>query len=104
MWVVDSSDKSLLEESKNELNIVLQDQSLVKAEFLILFNKQDKEPALSMDEIQAFFELEKMEKIYKRQIKPFLCSVNNNETILAAINWLCDTIDIKKSLSENCSF
>ena len=99
IWVIDSGDQTRMEESKNELITILDDKNLEKADFLILFNKQDKENALSFEENQKIFDFEKISS--NRQIKAFPCSANNTESVMKVIKWLIETIKIKKNGLED---
>lgn len=52
VWVVDSADKMRLENCKDELNNLLQEERLAGATLLVLANKQDVPGALSSKDIK----------------------------------------------------
>jgi len=60
IWVVDSTDTMRLEESKEEMLKVLQDEELRGAAVLVYANKQDLPTALSPKEIAGHLELHKL--------------------------------------------
>lgn len=57
VFLVDAWDRSRFQESKNELDSLLTDESLSNCPVLILGNKIDKPGAASEDEIRNFFGL-----------------------------------------------
>lgn len=57
VFLVDAWDRSRLQESKNELDSLLLDESLSTCPVLILGNKIDKPGAASEDEVRHFFGL-----------------------------------------------
>jgi small GTP-binding protein len=58
IWVVDSADLARLEDCKQELHALLQEERLYGATLLILANKQDIAGALSLQEIEQVAWLE----------------------------------------------
>ena len=52
IWVVDSADKRRLEDCKQELHQLLQEERLLGATLLVFANKQDLPGALTSDEIK----------------------------------------------------
>lgn len=52
IWVVDSSDKMRLDDTKAELHSLLKQEKLMGATLLIFCNKQDIEGSLSCDQIK----------------------------------------------------
>lgn len=84
VFLVDAWDRSRFQESKNELDSLLTDESLSNCPVLILGNKIDKPGAASEDEIRNFFGLYQLTtgkvKI-KYQIK--ICSIASIFAILS---------------------
>lgn len=58
IWVVDSSDKMRLDDTKAELHSLLKQEKLMGATLLIFCNKQDIEGSLSCDEIKKHLDLD----------------------------------------------
>ena len=61
IWVVDSGDKLRLEDCRNELHKLLQQEKLAGATLMVFCNKQDVNGALNPKEIKEVLELEKIE-------------------------------------------
>jgi len=60
IWVVDSTDKERIEESKEEMNSVLQNEELREAKVLVFANKQDLPGALRGKDLANRLELNKL--------------------------------------------
>lgn len=81
VFLVDAWDRSRFQESKNELDSLLTDESLSNCPVLILGNKIDKPGAASEDEIRNFFGLYQLTtgKVNKKLSTDHLS--HNNKTI-----------------------
>lgn len=72
VFLVDAWDRSRFQESKNELDSLLTDESLSNCPVLILGNKIDKPGAGSEDEIRNFFGLYQLTTGKVRFVKNFV--------------------------------
>ncbi|RMC01918.1 hypothetical protein DUI87_21079 [Hirundo rustica rustica] len=59
LYVVDSSDKRRLEESRRELELILKNKSIKNVPVVVLANKQDLPGALNAEEITRRFKMKK---------------------------------------------
>ncbi|NXP02668.1 ARL14 protein, partial [Thinocorus orbignyianus] len=59
MYVVDSSDKRRLEESKKEFELLLKNECIKRVPIVMLANKQDLPGALNAEEITRIFKMKK---------------------------------------------
>jgi len=89
IWVVDSADRRRLQDCMKELHSLLQEERLLGATLLVFANKQDLPGALSMEEIAAALELEKI-KMHHWQI--VACSAVTGENLLQGVDWILDDI------------
>ena len=89
IWVVDSADKRRLEDCKKELHALLGEERLLGATLLVFANKQDLPGSLTMEEIAAVLELEKI-KSHHCQILG--CSAVTGQNLLQGVDWLLDDI------------
>ncbi|CAE7546110.1 ARL2 [Symbiodinium sp. KB8] len=62
VWVVDSADRQRLEDCKQELDRLLQEERLAGATLLIFANKQDLPGAMTAPEIRDFLQLEEIKR------------------------------------------
>ncbi|NHK31014.1 MAG: GTP-binding protein [Asgard group archaeon] len=93
IFVLDSADRYRLEEAKNELWKVLLDPNYPDAPLLIVANKQDKENALSIQEIVHAFGLDDPEKMRNRSwhIQPTVATTGVG--VEEAIKWIVMELD-----------
>ncbi|XP_055321375.1 ADP-ribosylation factor-like protein 2 [Sitodiplosis mosellana] len=89
VWVVDSADKMRLENCREELNNLLQEERLGGATLLVLANKQDVPGALSSKDIKDILELDKIETHHWSVVG---VSAVTGEKLLASIDWMIDDI------------
>ena len=89
IWVVDSADVRRLEDCKKELDKLLQEERLAGASLLVFANKQDLSGALSMEDIAAVLELD---KITTRRWQIQACSAMSGDGLIAGIDWMVDDI------------
>ena len=85
VYVVDSADTERMEEAKEELKEMLEEEELEGVPLLVLANKQDLSLACSAQEIAEKMELE---RIRNRKWSIFACSVVTNENIQEGLEWL----------------
>ncbi|XP_018571979.1 ADP-ribosylation factor-like protein 2 [Anoplophora glabripennis] len=89
IWVVDSADKRRLEDCRNELHVLLQEERLSGATLLIFANKQDLPGACSAEELRDVLELEKIKTHHWRIV---WCSAVTGDNLLDGIDWLINDI------------
>ncbi|KAF5833840.1 small Arf-related GTPase [Dunaliella salina] len=89
IWVVDSADLARLEDCKQELHAILQEERLFGATLLVLANKQDLPSALKLDELGQVLQLS---SITKRHCHIESCSAVNGEGVLKGFEWLVKDI------------
>ena len=92
IWVVDSGDKLRLQDCKNELQSLLQQEKLAGATLFIFCNKQDVAGALSPKEIREALELDTMESIQGRHWSIMPCSAVTGHGLLEGIDWVVNDI------------
>lgn len=85
IWVVDSSDKMRLDDTKMELHSLLRQEKLMGATLLIFCNKQDIEGSLTCDQIKKHLELH---DISTRHWGIIGCSARTGDGLLEGIDWL----------------
>lgn len=102
VFLIDASDPSRLEESKVELQHLLEDEALSMCPILILGNKIDKPQAASEDMLRQYFCLDTLmtgkSKIprHELQVRPlelFMCSVLRRHGYGEGFRWLAHYID-----------
>jgi ADP-ribosylation factor-like protein 2 len=91
IWVVDSVDVWRLEECKNQLRDLLQQEKLAGASLLIFANKQDLTGALSLQGISEHLNLSG-EDISGRHFNVFACSAITGEGLAQGFTWIVDDI------------
>jgi len=89
VWVVDSSDKLRLEDTKKELHSLLKQEKLMGATLLIFCNKQDIPGSLTADEIKDFLELDQIDTRHWGIIP---CSARTGEGLLEGVDWIVNDI------------
>jgi ADP-ribosylation factor-like protein 2 len=92
IWVVDSADRIRLEQCRDALLDLLQQDKLAGASLLIFANKQDIEGALSSEEIATVLELESNERYKNRHWSIQSCSAVTGEGLVAGMDWIVDDI------------
>jgi len=102
VFLVDAWDRSRFQESKNELDSLLTDESLSNCPVLILGNKIDKPGAGSEDEIRNFFGLYQLTtgkgtvsrgELPGRPLELYMCSVLKRQGYGEGFRWLAQYID-----------
>ena len=89
VFVVDSADKERLEYSRQELEIMLQEDELKGVPVLVLANKQDMPGAMGYDEIYKGLGLS---SIKNRQWQMFRTSAMDGTGLKEAFEWLTNTL------------
>ncbi len=89
IWVVDSSDKMRLEDTKMELHSLLKQERLMGATLLIFCNKQDIEGSLTTNEIKEYLDLD---SIATRHWGIIGCSARTGEGLLEGVDWIVKDI------------
>ncbi|KAM9426228.1 ADP-ribosylation factor-like protein 2 [Pholidichthys leucotaenia] len=89
VWVVDSADRLRLEDCRQELSALLQEERLAGATLLVFANKQDLPGALSKDTIREALALDKIKSHHWCIIG---CSAVTGENLLEGVDWLLDDI------------
>jgi len=92
IWVVDSADRLRLEQCRDALLDLLQQDKLAGASLLIFANKQDIQGALSSEEIVSVLELDKNDKYKNRHWSIQSCSAVTGEGLVAGMDWIVDDI------------
>mmetsp|Transcript_23922 Transcript_23922/g.60936 ORF Transcript_23922/g.60936 Transcript_23922/m.60936 type:complete len:187 (-) Transcript_23922:304-864(-) len=98
IWVVDSADLARLEDCKQELQALLQEERLVGATLLIFANKQDIPSALSPTELEQVLDFK---SIAKRHCRVVACSAVNGSGILEGFDWLVKDISSRIYLFDH---
>ena len=92
VFVVDSADKERLEYSRQELEIMLQEDELKGVPVLVLANKQDMPGAMGYDEIYKGLGLS---SIKNRQWQMFRTSAMDGTGLKEAFEWLTNTLKVQ---------
>jgi ADP-ribosylation factor-like protein 2 len=92
IWVVDSADKVRLEQCREALLELLQQERLAGATLLIFANKQDIDGALNSKEIAQVLELETNESFKKRHWSIQSCSAVTGEGLVSGMDWMVEDI------------
>jgi len=99
IYIIDTSDKKRLYETKDELNYVLLDETIVTKPILILGNKIDKNDAISEPQLRTLLGLQQTTgkgnvNVYKntRPIEVFMCSLINREGYGEGFTWLAQYV------------
>ncbi|KAG6551219.1 hypothetical protein Mapa_007145 [Marchantia paleacea] len=90
VWVVDSSDIRRLQDCRDELHGLLQEEKLMGASLLIFANKQDLKGSLNPEDIAKVLDLGVMDKSRHWQIVG--CSAVTGEGLLDGFDWLVSDI------------
>ncbi|EGG22764.1 ARF-like protein [Cavenderia fasciculata] len=89
IWVIDSSDIRRLDDCKNELKTLLEEEKLAGASLLILANKQDLSGSKTKEEIADYLELKSLST---HSWKICSCSAVTGEGLEEAIDWVVNDI------------
>eukprot|EP01028_Stygiella_incarcerata_P012715 TRINITY_DN80252_c0_g1_i1.p1 TRINITY_DN80252_c0_g1~~TRINITY_DN80252_c0_g1_i1.p1 ORF type:complete len:185 (-),score=51.10 TRINITY_DN80252_c0_g1_i1:105-659(-) len=89
VWVVDCADRRRLEDCRDELHKLLQQEKLAGASLLVFANKQDLDGALTSEEIEEILELRKIETRHWAIVP---CSAVTGEGLVDGIEWVVQDI------------
>ncbi|MES1915616.1 MAG: ADP-ribosylation factor-like protein 2 [Cercozoa sp. M6MM] len=89
IWVVDSADRRRLDQCKQALDDLLQEERLVGATLLVLCNKQDLAGALSAAQITQVLQLDEQDR---RHVRVQECSAVTGAGLSEALDWFVDDI------------
>ena len=84
VWVVDSGDRLRMEDCREELHALLQEQRLAGASLLVFANKQDITGSMSDAEIKAALDLPEI-RSHHWKIQP--CSAVTGENVQTGLEW-----------------
>ncbi|KAF8709253.1 GTP-binding protein, partial [Rhizoctonia solani] len=84
VWVVDSGDRLRIEDCREELHTLLQEQRLAGASLLVFANKQDITGSMSDEEIKEALDLPSI-RSHHWKIQP--CSAVTGENVQAGLEW-----------------
>ncbi|XP_042219561.1 ADP-ribosylation factor 3-like [Homarus americanus] len=88
IYVVDSNDPDRLAESREELELVLQNEEVAGCSLLVLANKQDLPQAVSVARVTDVLNLRQMHRPWYVQAT---CAINSSG-IYEALDWLANQI------------
>ncbi|CAF1041230.1 unnamed protein product [Adineta ricciae] len=102
IYVVDSSDRTTIDETCNELHQLANEDELRTKPFLILANKQDLPTAMTLDELKVKLNLVKLDGIKEWHLHP-TCALRG-EGVREGLGWLIDAMverqDLLKPVTE----
>eukprot|EP01083_Nonionella_stella_P053552 141623_1 len=88
IFVVDSSDRARMEQAKEELHFLMDEQELEETVFLILANKQDMPGAIPPEEVAKLLEVDALPNAHT--VMPSVAKTG--EGIEEAMDWLLDNV------------
>lgn len=89
IWVVDSSDKQRMNDCRQELNNLLEEERLLGATLLVFANKQDLPGSLSCDQVAEALQLS---SIKGHHCKVFPSSAMTGQNITQGLDWVLSDI------------
>ena len=92
IWVVDSADQVRLEQCREALLDLLNQERLAGATLLIFANKQDIAGAFTSQQIAKTLQLETHESFRKRHWAIHSCSAVTGEGLVSGIDWMVEDI------------
>ena len=97
VWVVDSADILRLQDCRDELHVLLQQERLAGASLLIFCNKQDLQDAFTIEKIKDILGLD---DIKGRHWAVVACSAVSGLGLLQGIDWLVKDISARIFMME----
>ena len=97
VYVVDSADEMRVEEVKQNLQELLQEEQLKNVPLLVFANKQDLEMALEAPEVMEILELN---NISDRGWNIQACSAVSQQGLNEGMEWLIQTINTKQQEAQ----
>ncbi|KAF8334917.1 GTP-binding protein [Cantharellus anzutake] len=89
VWVVDSSDRLRMQDCKEELHSLLQEDRLAGASLIVLANKQDLNGAMTDAEIKEALDLRSI-RTHNWKIMP--CSAITGQNVAEAVGWVVNDV------------
>ncbi|KAF2077807.1 hypothetical protein CYY_000852 [Polysphondylium violaceum] len=89
IWVIDSSDIRRIDDCKEELKKLLDEEKFAGASFLVFANKQDLDGALTSEQIAKYMDLESL-STHHWEIKS--CSAVTGQGLEEGIEWVVNDI------------
>mmetsp|Transcript_9184 Transcript_9184/g.17254 ORF Transcript_9184/g.17254 Transcript_9184/m.17254 type:complete len:189 (-) Transcript_9184:364-930(-) len=100
VWVVDSADRSRLEDCKRELDVLLMEERLSGATLLLLANKQDVGGALTVEEIGQVLDFSGISAT-RRHVRACGCSAVTGGGLRDGFAWLVEDVAARVYLYSN---
>ena len=98
IFVVDSNDREQIDEARDKLHQILNEEDLQNKSILIFGNKQDLSNSMTFDELQDKLNLTKLNSNFKWHLQ--LASAIQNEGLQEGFKWLADSMVEKIDLME----
>ena len=92
IFVVDSNDKARIDDARNELHKMLQEEELKDADLLVFANKQDLPHAMSAPDLTVKLGLQ---KLTGRQWYIQACCATSGDGLYEGLDWLSDIMSKK---------
>ena len=93
VYVVDSSDRARIPKAREEFAKVLGDEQLAETSILLIANKQDMPGALSKEEMEKAFEINKLAGERSWKVSPTVAK--DGTGLVDAFRWLADSMEQK---------
>lgn len=93
VYVVDSSDRARIPKAREEFAKVLGDEQLAETSILLIANKQDMPGALSKEEMEKAFEIQKLAGERSWKVSPTVAK--DGTGLVDAFRWLADSMEQK---------
>ena len=101
IFVVDSNDKARIEDAKNELHKMLQEEELKEADLLVFANKQDLPHAANKQDLPHAMSAPELteklglQKLTGRQWYIQACCATTGDGLYEGLDWLSDVVSKK---------
>jgi ADP-ribosylation factor-like protein 2 len=92
IWVVDSADVARLQQVKEELQSVLQEERLQGASLLLLANKQDLPNAMNEEEMQKILDVNSLKHSHEVYLVKCSSILDSQNQLQEALDWLLKEI------------
>jgi len=100
IWVVDSSDTRRLNDCKEELHKLLEEEKLAGASLCIFANKQDISGALDFEEIEKFLDFHETAMNGNRHWAILGCSAHTGEGLREGFDWVVKDVASRIYVAE----
>ena len=91
VYVVDSSDRARIPKAREEFAKVLGDEQLAETSILLIANKQDMPGALSKEEMEKAFEIQKLAGERSWKVSPTVAK--DGTGLVDAFRWLAESME-----------